>query len=60
MTAIEALAVAFAQERLHQAMAFEKFTDSKAPEHIHELEYLLEQFDMAMDYYKNGYGRPDA
>lgn len=51
MSPIAALAVAYAQERLHQAMAFERFAPDKAPVSIQQLNYLMEEYQHAMDYY---------
>lgn len=48
----EALALAYAHAQLVQAMQFEKFIDnSKAPRNIQEMDFLAEEYALALEYY---------
>lgn len=48
----EALALAYAHAQLVQAMQFEKFIDdSKAPRKIQEMDFLAEEYALALEYY---------
>ena len=59
MTTGKALAIAYAHAQLVQAMQFERFADhSKVPEHIQMMEYMLEKYRVALEYYTEARGVP--